>query len=79
MMEEEYTEIYVKPIPVKSYKAKMVIGSETELPDVYREKDLVSFGNYLLSQKRKDTIINEENLDKVTDADLSNWKELNKQ
>jgi hypothetical protein len=55
-----------------------IVNIPTKWDDLYEEKDLVSFGNYLLSKERQDTIINEENLDKVTDADLSNWKELNK-
>ena len=42
------------------------------------EKDLVSFGNYLLSEKRKKRTskINQLN---VTDADLANWREEIKQ
>ena len=70
-----FSEPYYKPIPTDTYKVKgFVVNDENE--SVYREKDLVSFGNYLLSKERQNTIINEENLDKVTDADLSNWKEL---
>ena len=42
------------------------------------EKDLVSFGNYLLSEKRKErtSAINQS---QVTDADLANWREEIKQ
>lgn len=49
------------------------------------EKDLISFGEYLLSEKRTDSIWNntiystnelvEERLAQVLDADLENWKE----
>ena len=42
-----------------------------------KEKDQVSFGNYLLSDKRKKRT-SKINRDKVTDADLANWKEEQK-
>jgi len=40
----------------------------------YTEEDLTSFGNYLLSETRKD-ITSEVNRDKVTHADVANWKD----
>lgn len=40
----------------------------------YKEIDLVSFGNYLLSQERDKTILDEKNKDKVNDVDLKNWE-----
>ena len=42
------------------------------------EKDLVSFGNYLLSKKRKERT-SKINQSSVTDADLANWREEIKQ
>ena len=42
------------------------------------EKELVSFGNYLLSEKRKKRTSN-INQSNVTDADLANWREEIKQ
>lgn len=47
----------------------------------FEEKDLVSFGEYLLSDERKELILNhpefegrgEEALKDVYDADLGNW------
>lgn len=45
------------------------------------KKDLISFGNYLLSEKRKErfkAISNKnlkERLSEVHDADIANWKE----
>lgn len=42
---------------------------------LYTEKELVSFGNYLLSKEREETIIHDRVKDKVTDADIANWKE----
>jgi hypothetical protein len=47
--------------------------------------DLVSFGNYLLSDARRDSIMSnpetspeakEELLKQVTDADIANWENL---
>lgn len=40
----------------------------------YTEKDLISFGNYLLSEERKETIQDEELRDVVGDWDIANWK-----
>lgn len=42
--------------------------------EIYTEKDLVSFGNYLLSEKREQTIITPILKDSVGDWDISNWK-----
>lgn len=41
---------------------------------LYEEKDLVSLGNYLLSEERKNRT-SKINRDKVTDADIRNWRE----
>lgn len=38
------------------------------------EKRIVSFGNYVLSKEREERT-SEINQDKVTDADLANWRE----
>ena len=40
----------------------------------YNEEDLTSFGNYLLSETRKDRT-SEINRDNVTHADVANWME----
>lgn len=40
----------------------------------FTEKDLVDFGNYLLSEKREETIENKENIKKVHDCDIANFK-----
>ncbi|WP_163320938.1 hypothetical protein [Dysgonomonas sp. 520] len=39
------------------------------------QQDLVSFGNYLLSEERAATIESKENKSKVHDCDVANWKE----
>jgi len=39
----------------------------------YNKKDLVSFGNYLLSKERNESV-DELNKDGVTHADVENWK-----
>lgn len=50
----------------------------------FNKKDLVNFGNYLLSDERKERFksISEENLDerlsKVHDTDIENFLESNK-
>lgn len=50
----------------------------------FTERDLVSFGDYLLSDERKEKILSnpefegrlEEDLKQVYDADLANWSEM---
>ena len=44
---------------------------------IYTEKDLVDFGNYLLSEKRNETIESEEMKSVVGDWDIANWSENN--
>lgn len=39
----------------------------------YNKKDLVSFGNYLLSEERKKQV-SEVNQENVTHADIENWR-----
>tara|TARA_R110001592_G_C13189769_1_gene752254 strand:- start:1121 stop:1276 length:156 start_codon:yes stop_codon:yes gene_type:complete len=43
----------------------------------FNKKDLVSFGKYLLSERRKSRV-SEINQDKVTHADIENWLEEEK-
>lgn len=46
----------------------------------FEDKDLVSFGNYLMSDERDKTVKHETNKQAVTHADLENWKkQTNKQ
>jgi len=40
---------------------------------LYTEADLVSFGNYVLSEERSKTIV-QGTKDKIYDADLANWR-----
>lgn len=44
----------------------------------YNKKDLVSFGQYLFSDRRNQLIINEDSRHQVTHADIENWKEEQK-
>jgi len=43
----------------------------------FNKKDLVSFGNYLLSKERKERT-SKENQENVTHADIENWKSKEK-
>jgi hypothetical protein len=64
-------------------KDRVEVGSETPVKHL-TEEDLVSFGNYLLSEKRKESFTDtekdlslpsiEERLKLVNDVDLANWK-----
>lgn len=51
---------------------------EKETKKVYTEADLVSFGNYLLSEERDNTIDNKTLSRMVGDWDIQNWEELKK-
>lgn len=44
---------------------------------IYTEKDLIDFGNYLLSEKRNETIESKEMKSVVGDWDIANWSENN--
>jgi len=44
----------------------------------FTEKELVAFGNYLLSPERKQNLVHESNANTVTDADLANFCENRK-
>jgi len=40
------------------------------------KKQLVAFGNYLLGKERAKSVVNETSKNKVTHADLENFKEI---
>ena len=44
----------------------------------YTEQELITFGNYLLSNSRKKNIRNKVNISNVTDSDISNFQYLTK-
>lgn len=77
--------VYVEDMPEKDIiYFKFAVKEDGRVPE-YTEKELISFGNYLLTEDRKKlfqhmegypmSIILEERLKKVSDADLCNWKE----
>lgn len=39
----------------------------------FNKKDLVEFGNYLLSEERAEKIVNKENVRKVHNEDIENF------
>lgn len=46
-----------------------------ESTTLFTEKQIIAFGNYLLSKFRKENLVNKTNETCVTDADLTNWLE----
>lgn len=51
-----------------------LIEIESFVQKQFTEKDLVDFGNYLLSPERQKTIKTKENIKKVHDCDIANFK-----
>lgn len=44
----------------------------------FTEKDLIEFGNYLLSEQREQSIQNKENIREVHQEDIDNFKAATK-
>lgn len=57
----------------REYKIKAELSKINNFFTNRKEAKLVDFGNYLLSEERRQTIINEDNLTAVTDADIANF------
>lgn len=87
--QKQYSTIQVRVSPALKYQAKKKFGEKlagmlrefikkeikkTKKMENFTEKDLVSFGNFLLSKERQESV-SIENQNAVTDADLANWKE----
>lgn len=49
-----------------------------KVKSMFTEKDLVDFGNYLLSEQREQSIKNKENIRKVHQEDIDNFKAATK-
>ncbi len=47
---------------------------KTKEKKIFTKQDLVSFGNYLLSQQREKTIVHKEVKRMVGHHDIENWK-----
>jgi hypothetical protein len=50
---------------------------QQHIKESFSEKDLVKFGNFLLSDERNKMISSKESAKNVHDADLANWKHTN--
>lgn len=61
---------------MKITKFRLFTKKQEVVEKTYTEKDLVSFGNYLLSAERDR--LTEFFKEEVTHADLENWKKVNK-
>lgn len=57
----------------KSIKEKKNCIDGAETPKMYTEAELISFGNYVLSERRKEHIKEEHLIDVVGDWDIANW------
>lgn len=58
----------------KSRKAKLNLKHIKSMEEkMYTEAELISFGNYVLSERRKEHIKEEHLIDVVGDWDIANW------
>ncbi len=58
---------------LKTMEEKKNCIEHAENPKMYTEAELVSFGNYVLSERRKEHIKEEHLIDVVGDWDIANW------
>lgn len=58
---------------LKTMEEKKNCIEHAENPKMYTEAELVSFGNYVLSERRKKHIEEEHLVDVVGDWDIANW------
>lgn len=69
--------INIKTLDVGEQPEKEVVDNETGQLKRFTEADLVSFGNYLFSDKRKESLIHPEtNGDVVNISDILNWFDI---
>lgn len=59
----------------KRMEEKKSCAECAESPKMYTEAELVSFGNYVLSERRKKHIEEEHLVNVVGDWDIANWKD----
>lgn len=68
---------YWEKIAETNYEAiPLNIPIKSDIATLYTEPDLISFGNYLLSEARKQGLIHPSNETCVTDADLDKWRNI---
>ena len=70
---EIINKIEPQPTTNKGGKDGRCKGNKADVT-TFSEKELINFGNYLLSQEREERI-SEENKRVVTHADLANWRD----